>query len=300
MRGQRLREERTGGHGEVVGHRDDLELVAQRAGDDLHHLADAQHLLVADVEDLPGGGVGLLEREQERVREVLGVAVMVQRETVVRHHDPAPTVEHPAHDEPLARHELVRPVHVRIAEVRGVGMDREEHLLGAGDAIALLVLRGLLHRGRVLGDRHRQSVRLVEPRVHEAAVRGNAADRHELPDSALQHVGDGAESPVHREDRVEGAILQRGAQRGFVVRVGVHVLDRGGRLVALVEAAMQDGDVVTAVDEPVDQRDAGRSGPTDHQDALRSCGHAEFRTTFDRATVPLEVLERRRRPRRSR
>ena len=141
MRGQWLRKERTGGHGKVVGHRDDLELVVERGRDDLHHLADAEHLLVADVEDLPGGGVGLLEREQERVREILGVPVMVQREAVVGDHDPTPTVEHAPHDEPLARHELVRPVHVRIAEVRGVGMDREERLLGARDAVPLLVLR---------------------------------------------------------------------------------------------------------------------------------------------------------------
>ena len=67
----------------------------------------------------------------------------------------------------------------------------------------------------------------------------------------------------------------------------MHVLHRCGRLVALVQAPMQDGDVVTTVDEPVDQRDAGGSGPADDEDTLERCGHAEFRTTFDRATVPL-------------
>ena len=37
---------------------------------------------------LPGGGVGLVDREQQRVREVLGVAVVVEREAVVGDDDP--------------------------------------------------------------------------------------------------------------------------------------------------------------------------------------------------------------------
>ena len=58
MRGQWLREKRTGGDRKVVRHRHDLEVVTERAGDDLDDLADAEHFFVADVEDLPGGGVG--------------------------------------------------------------------------------------------------------------------------------------------------------------------------------------------------------------------------------------------------
>ena len=63
MSRQRLREQRARRHGKVVGHRHELELVIERGGDDLDDLADAQHLLVADVEDLPRGGIGLFERE---------------------------------------------------------------------------------------------------------------------------------------------------------------------------------------------------------------------------------------------
>ena len=215
------------------------------------------------------------------MREVLGVAVMVQREAVVRHHDATPAVEHAPHDEPLPRHQLVRPVDVRIPEVRGVGMDREEHLLGARNAVALLVLCGLLHRGRVLGDGHGQSVGIVQPGVHEAAVRRHAADRHELTNPAAQHFRDRAKAAVHREDRIERAVLQRSAQRRLVIRVGMHVFHRRGSLVTFVEAAMQDRDLVTPIDEPLDQRDASRSGPTDHQDALLRSRHAEFRTTLE-------------------
>ena len=280
MRGQRLREERTGRDGEVVGHRDDLEFVVQRGRDDLHHLADTEYFLVADVEDLPRGCIGLFEGKEERVREVLGVAVVVQREAVVRHHDATPAVEHAPHDEPLPRHQLVRPVDVRIPEVRRVGVDREEHLLGARNAVALLVLCGLLHRGRVLGDGHRQSVGIVQPGVHEAAVRRDAADGHELTNPTAQYFGDRAEAPVHREDRVERAVRKRCAQRRLVIRIGMHVFHRRGSLVTFVEAAMQDRDLVTTVDEPVDQRDARRSGPADDQDALLRSRHAEFRTTL--------------------
>ena len=82
--------------------------MVERGGDDLDHLADRQHLLVGDVEDLAGGGVGLLEREQQRVGDVLGVAVVVEGEAVVGDDDAAAAVEHAPHHDPLARGQLVR------------------------------------------------------------------------------------------------------------------------------------------------------------------------------------------------
>ena len=54
-------------------------------------------------------------------------------------------------------------------------------------------------------------------------------------------------------------------ERLLVERVGVEVLDRGRRLGALVRAAVQDRDVVAAVDEPPDERDPRRPRPPDHQ-----------------------------------
>ena len=98
VRRQRLREQRPGRHRELVRHRHDLELVIERGGDQLDDLADRQHLLVADVEDLARGRVGLLDREQQRVREVLGVAVVVEGEAVVGDDDARATVEDAPHD----------------------------------------------------------------------------------------------------------------------------------------------------------------------------------------------------------
>ena len=268
MRRQRLREQRTGRDRELERHRDDLEPVAERGRDQLDHLADRQHLLVADVEDLARRRVGLLDREQQRVREVLGVAVMVQREAVVGDDDAVAAVEDPAHDEPFARHELMRAVHVRVAEVRGAGMVGEHRLLGAHDAVALLVVLGSVDGRRVLRDRNRQARRIEQPRVHPAAVRGHAADRDELADAARGQLRDAPQPPVHRDDDVERLRpSKQRAQRVVVVRVGVDVRDLGRRLGAFVQAAVHDRDVVAAVDQAAHQRDAGRAGPADHQGA---------------------------------
>ena len=213
------------------------------------------------------------------MREVLGVAVMVQREPVVGDDDPTAPVEHASHHEPLARYELVGPVHVRVAEVRRVGMQREHDLFGTRDAVALLVLVGFLHRGCILGDRYRQAIRFVEPRVHEPAVRGHAPDRHELPHPTAEHVGHRAQPPVHRKHGVERPTVERGAERVLVVGVRMHVLDRGRRLGPFVETPVQDRDEMATFDEAVDQRDPGGPGPADDQDTLLRRGHAGFRTT---------------------
>ena len=122
MGGQRLRQQRSGRQREVVRHRDQLQLVVERAGDDLDHLPDRQHLLVRRVEHLAGRRIGVVEGQDQRVCEVLRVPVVVQGETVVGDDHPPPTVEHPPHDQPLARDQLVRPVDVRVPEVRGVGV----------------------------------------------------------------------------------------------------------------------------------------------------------------------------------
>src|SRR3954468_17221555 len=95
----------------------------------------------ANVEQSAGRGVGLFEREQQRVRDVLRVAVVVEGETVVGDDDATAAVEHATYHDPFARRELVGPVHVRVSEVRCVGVVFEHRLLGPHDAIALLVFR---------------------------------------------------------------------------------------------------------------------------------------------------------------
>ena len=110
------------------------------------------------------------------MREIFGIAVVVQREAVVGHDDAGAPVEDPAHDEPFAWDELVRSVHVRVSEVRGAGMVREHHFLRARDAVALLVVVRPTDGRGVLGDGDRKTRRIEQPRVHPPVVRGHTAD----------------------------------------------------------------------------------------------------------------------------
>ena len=225
--------------------------MAERGREQLDDLADRQHLVVADVEDRARGRVGLFDREQQRVREVLGVAVVVQREAVVGDDDAVAAVEDAAHDRPLARRELVRTVDVRIAEVRGARMVREHRLLGADDAVALLVVRGRVDGRRVLGDRHRQAGRVE--RATGSSSRGTRARRRPTrsgrrgPRSAPRCA---RSRPYIATTTSNVWSVEQVAQRVVVVRVGVDVHDLGGRLGALVRAAVQDRDVVAVLDEP--------------------------------------------------
>src|ERR671923_188939 len=68
-----------------------------------------------------------------------------------------PAVEEAAHDRPLPGHGLVRAVDVGIAEVGRLGVGGEHGLLGADDAVALVVDRRVLDQVGVLGDRHGQA-----------------------------------------------------------------------------------------------------------------------------------------------
>ena len=56
------------------------------------------------------------------------------------------------------------------------------------------------------------------------------------------------------------------------------VRDRGRSLRALVQSAVDDRDVVAAVDEPLNERDAGRSGPADHERARHGAHAIQGRT----------------------
>ena len=262
---QRLGEQRAGRHRQLERQRHDLELVVERGGDQLDDLADRQHLLVADVEHLPGCRRRLVDRQQDPVGQVLGVAVMVQGQPVVGDHDAASAVEDAPHDAPLPRRELVRAVHVRVAEVRGVGMEPEHRLLGAGDPVALLVLGGLRHRRGVLADRHRQPGRVVQPGVHPAPVRRHAPHRHEPPHPAARHRRDASQPPVHRHHDVEGVVGEPGSQRRLVVRVAMQMAHRRWGVVTLVQPPVQDRHVVAPLDQPGHDRHAGRAGAAHDQ-----------------------------------
>jgi len=78
-----------------------------------------QHHLVADVEHQAGRRGGLVTASSTRAPGSR-CAVMVQRQAVIGHRC-AGDRRGPSHDAPLPRRELMRPVHVRVPEVRGVG-----------------------------------------------------------------------------------------------------------------------------------------------------------------------------------
>ncbi len=118
-------------------------------------MAYRKHFFVADVEDLAFGRVGFVGCEQQRVRKVFRVTVVMECQPVVGDDDARPAVENAAHDEPFAGSELIRPVHVRIAKVHRGRMMLQHRLLGAHDPVALFVFVGLGDHRRVLGDRHR-------------------------------------------------------------------------------------------------------------------------------------------------
>ena len=165
MRRQRLREQRPRGHGQLVRHRDDLQVGAQLGRAQLHHLADREHFLVGDVEDRSRAASGMLDSEHDCSRAVLRVAVVVQREALVGDDDAAATVEDAADHRPFARRRLVRAVQVGVAKVRGAGVRGEHRLLGAHDAVPLLVDRRIVDQGRVLTQRNRETGGLVQPGV---------------------------------------------------------------------------------------------------------------------------------------
>ena len=241
MRRQRLREQRPSRHREVVRHRHDLELVIERGRDDLDHLPHREHLFVADVEHLARRGVGLVDGEQHRVREVLGVAVMVQREAVVGDDDALAGRRAPAarSTTPAARAGTARTR-------TGSGSARRRD--GARTPPPRCARCGSPSRprpvpstcGRVLGHRHRQARRVEQPGVHPALVRGDAADRHERARRAPRDAAIERSRPYIATTTSNVCPSSARCEIRVVVRIGVQVLDRVRRLGALVRAAVQD------------------------------------------------------------
>ena len=141
----------------------------------------------------------------------------------------APTVEDATHHAPLARRELVRPVHVRVAEVRGGRVVLEHQLLGARDAVALLVVARVLDRRRVLG------------RSAPGARAGRTATGSSNPGTRARRrpTRTGRHPPVQRGRCGAAARTSRTPRRRCARRVaavnaassngiGVHVLDDAG------------------------------------------------------------------------
>ena len=204
----------------------------------------------------------------DRGGAVLGVAVMVQRQAVVGDDDSLPAVEDAPHDRPLARHGLVRAVQVRIAEVRGVRMRREHGLFGADDAVALLVDRGIVDERAVLGDRHRQSGRLVQPA--RSSTRGTRARRRPTRTDRSDPPSPPRPCAAVRTSRRRRPTSCRPARRETTASSygSAWMCTRSARrLRSLVRAAVQDRDVVPVLDEPLHDRDAARARAADHQDA---------------------------------
>ena len=186
----RLLDEGSRRHRDVPRHRHDLDLVVEFGRDDLDHLADRQALVVGGVEALPGRR-RMIDREHHRMCEILDVAVGQQRRSAVRDDDVRTTIEHAAHDRPFSRRRLPWPVDHGVAVVRCLRVEIEDDVFGARDAVALAV-DALVRAGRIFTCRHRHSRGVPEIGIHEAAIRGCAADRDELPRLAHHDLRDRA------------------------------------------------------------------------------------------------------------
>ena len=209
----------------------------------------------------------MFHRRNDRGGAVDGVAVMVQRQAVVGDDDSLPAVQDAPDDRPLPRCRLVGTVEIRIAKVRGLRLRLEHGLFRADDAVALLVERGIIDERAVLGDRDRQSGRLVQPGVRPPAVRGHTAHGYEVITPTHRRRRDHSEPSIHRNDDVPRRFGQRVSKRHLVVRVGVDVHKVGRRLPSLVLAPVQDRDVVPVLDQPLHDRKAARARAADHEDA---------------------------------
>ena len=156
----------------------------------------------ATLKIVPADRSGCSTAARDRGRDVLRVAVVVERQPLVGDDEPPPAVEDAAHDRPLTRDHLVRPVQVRVAEVRRGRVGREHGLLRAHDPVPLLVDGGIDHQLRILPHGHGQARRVVLPRVGPAPIGGHAADGHEVPAPAGREGGDPPQPPVHGHDHV--------------------------------------------------------------------------------------------------
>ena len=175
-----------GRHGQVGGYADQLPVVLELVGDDLGDLADGEALVVAAVEDLAHRALGLVDRQQQGVGQVVDVAEGDEAQAVVGQHEERAAVEDAAHHAPLAGGQLPGPVDVGVAEVGGRGVGLEQELLGAADAVALAIVV-LGREGGVLAERHGEAGRLVDRRVEEALVDGHPAHRDDAAGAARQN-----------------------------------------------------------------------------------------------------------------
>ena len=231
-------------------------------------MAHGEHLGVADIEDLAGGCIGFVDSKQQRLGKVLGIAVVMQGEAVVGHDDASPTIEYPANHAPLARCKLVWAIHIWVAHMRCTGVRLEHRLFGAHNAETLFVFFCNRNRRSAFGRWHWQPARLERPRVHPSAIGRNSADRQEASGASDHQFGDAAQPAIHHDGYIEGVPFERRAKRRNVVGVGVNVRDCGGCFVVLVNAAMKNGDVMTAGYEATNERKPCGSGTADDQYAF--------------------------------
>ena len=205
VRRRGLREQRPRRDGEVVGHRHDLELRAELARAQLDDLAHREHFLVADVEDRPraaaravppprrprrrssrcsrGGAASGRRRRRRCAAGRRGCAARSSTRAA-----PAGTGRRGTDSGSARRSDAprTRPLPCgRCGSPSRRARDRR--------------------RARVLGDGHRQAGRVVQPRVRPPAVRGHAADGHEVIAPARRRGRDHAEPSVHRDDDVPRA-----------------------------------------------------------------------------------------------
>ena len=265
MRVGRLGQHRQRRSSELEWHRDDFDFVIEFGANQFDDLANGEHLGVANIEDLAGGCIGFVDRQQQRFCEVFCVAVVMQREAVVGHDDASPTIEHPANHAPLARCKLVRAIHIWVTHMGGAVMRFEHCLFGTNNAETLFVFFGKRNRRTAFGRWYWQPARLERPRVHPPAIGRNSADRQEASGASDHQFGDAAQPAVHHDGRIEGVPLERRAERCNVVGVGVNVRDFGGCFVVLVNAAMKNRDVMAAGYEATNEREPCGSGTADDQ-----------------------------------
>ena len=148
--------------------------------------------------------------------------------------------------------------------MRRLRMQREERVLGAGDAKALQVV--VLGASRsVLARRNRQPGRREAVGVHVAAIGRHPTHADQALAPSDEHLGDAAQPPIRRDRDAEGAAGERVLERVAIERVGVDVLDLRRDLGHFVATRMTDHDIVTALEQP--PHDVGARGPrsTDHQ-----------------------------------
>src|SRR5688500_10525922 len=167
--------QRTRGDRELRRHRQQLPPMVELVGDDLGDLADRQLFVVAAVEYFSHRRLRLIDREQQRVREIVDIAERDEAESGVGQEEKGAAIEHASADAPRTRCELTRSVDVRIPEVGGGGVRVEEQSLGASDAVALAALR-LGRQISVLAGRYGEPRGHMYRGVEEASIDRNTTD----------------------------------------------------------------------------------------------------------------------------